>query len=229
MRTSETPLLTGKREQRKAFTRGELLQAGRKLFSEKGLHESTVEDLTRMAGIAKGTLYQYYGSKEELILAVVAAGFHELELCLEERVRDARTLPDLVARVVDAHLDFFAENPDLMRIFHQVRGLLKFNHGRWQDLRDALHMHLNRLGDLLGSRAPTTQLDPASRRELAILLFGGVSGITSVDATMDPGALRPQSATGRTLTQAFVAMARTYLSKQDGRAMARLPVLTNRE
>ncbi|HUK63923.1 MAG TPA: helix-turn-helix domain-containing protein, partial [Dongiaceae bacterium] len=48
---------SGRREHRKHATRRELLIAGRRLFAERGLYDSRIEDLSRQAGIAKGTLY----------------------------------------------------------------------------------------------------------------------------------------------------------------------------
>lgn len=55
--TSALSLPDGRRERRKSITRADLLKAGRRLFSQKGLYESHVEDLTEIAGIAKGTFY----------------------------------------------------------------------------------------------------------------------------------------------------------------------------
>ena len=107
------------RERRKRTTRSELLVAGRRLFSEKGLYRSRVEDLTHGAGIAKGTLYQYFRNKEDLIHAVEEAGFEELDRSVEYRIRGAEP-NDLLLNVIQAHIDFLTMNPDLMRIFHQV-------------------------------------------------------------------------------------------------------------
>lgn len=52
----------------KNLKKEEILLAGIKTFSEKGFHSSTVEDIANKAGIGKGTIYEYFKSKEELIL-----------------------------------------------------------------------------------------------------------------------------------------------------------------
>jgi AcrR family transcriptional regulator len=114
--------MIGKREQRKRATRGELIQAGRRLFSQKGLYESRIEDLATEAGIAKGTLYTYFADKDELIREVAAAGFGELETRVARRVDRMRGDRGVVREAIRAHLQFFAANPDLMRVLHQVRG-----------------------------------------------------------------------------------------------------------
>src|SRR5438128_2663885 len=111
---------SGKREVRKHVTRNDLIRAARDLFSAKGLYASRVEEITERAGIAKGTMYKYFDNKESLIRDVVATGFEELSRHIERKTGESRRLEDVVGRLVEAHYEFFAENPDLMRIFHQV-------------------------------------------------------------------------------------------------------------
>jgi AcrR family transcriptional regulator len=199
---------TGRREQRKATTRAELLLAGRRLFGTKGLYESRIEDLTRSAGIAKGTLYGYFHDKSELVEAVVQAGFDELGRQVEARAREARTFSSRVRAIIDVHLTFFDENPDLMRIFHQVRGLIKFDGRRHQPLRFILDRHIERLVTTLGGARPSAALDAMRRRELATLLFGGLSGVVSLRTSLapDPASSRPPAG----LARAFASLSRMY-------------------
>jgi len=56
-----------KRERRKEARPGELLQAALTLFVEKGFAATKVEDVARMAGVSKGTLFLYFSSKEEIV------------------------------------------------------------------------------------------------------------------------------------------------------------------
>ena len=48
-----------------------MIRSARRLFAERGLTESRIEDLTQVAGIAKGTLYTYFADKDALIVAVM--------------------------------------------------------------------------------------------------------------------------------------------------------------
>src|SRR2546423_2420624 len=50
--------------------RKETLDAARKVFAEKGLSKATVADIAVAAGVAKGTVYLYFGSKEQLLGAL---------------------------------------------------------------------------------------------------------------------------------------------------------------
>ena len=207
------PVHSGRRERRKSATRAELILAGRRLFSEKGLYEARIEDLTAMAGIAKGTLYTYFPDKDELIRAVASAGFAELEGMVAQRVRGARSEEDLLRRVVRGHLQFFGGNPDMMRVFHQVRGMLKFDRAGWRPLRVTLNAYLEWLARALSSTPRAAAMRGPDRLELARVLFGAISGVTSVTAASGRAAAR--SAAGRPLVKSLVALAKEYVSARE--------------
>lgn len=59
------------RQRRKAARPQELLDAALTAFVDKGLRATRMDDVARLAGVSKGTLYLYYSSKEELFKAVV--------------------------------------------------------------------------------------------------------------------------------------------------------------
>ena len=70
----------------KKLTRQRLLDAGAEEFARNGLRGANVNRISLAAGLAKGTVYNYFTSKEELFLAVC------LEACARA-VAGARTLP----------------------------------------------------------------------------------------------------------------------------------------
>jgi AcrR family transcriptional regulator len=78
-------------EDRQAI-RQSLLEQGRKLFLRYGLRKTKVDELARAAGIAKGTFYNFFDSKEELCLEI----FHQEENGLTEEIET------LLARHQDA-------------------------------------------------------------------------------------------------------------------------------
>lgn len=175
------------RERRKASTRRELVLAGRRLLSSEGLYESRIEDITKHAGIAKGTLYLYFRSKEELAVAVVASGFEELREHVSARLEGKREPEEAAEAIFASHVEFFADHPDLMRIFHQVRGLVKFDRPQWRPLRVCLRGHLEFLTRQL-ARGEASSWPARRRRDLAVFLFGCASGACSVLVSAYPDA-----------------------------------------
>jgi AcrR family transcriptional regulator len=168
------------RERRKAATRAQLLRAGRKLFSERGLYEARIEDLAGLAGVAKGTLYLYFRDKNELISLVVAEGYEQLGSHVARRAVGVRSSSALLERLAEAHLEFFQAHPDLARIFHQGRGMLLFRRPEWRPLAQPLRRHLALLAELLEASPALRRRSEGRRDRTAELLFGLVSGATSV-------------------------------------------------
>ena len=50
--------------------RNQILDAATKVFAEKGFHPTTIRDIAREAGIADGTIYNYFENKEALMLGI---------------------------------------------------------------------------------------------------------------------------------------------------------------
>jgi AcrR family transcriptional regulator len=76
----------GRRERRSAETRERLFRAALDLFARKGFTETTVEDITETADVGKGTFFNYFPSKDHILLA-----FGEMQLAkLESAVAEAR-------------------------------------------------------------------------------------------------------------------------------------------
>src|SRR5437762_529514 len=61
-------LRAGKRDLNKERTKQKILAAALKLFAKKGLHETTTKEICQKAGIAEGTLFNYFKTKEDLAL-----------------------------------------------------------------------------------------------------------------------------------------------------------------
>jgi AcrR family transcriptional regulator len=59
-------------EERSDRRRAQILDAAARVIAERGYHRTTVRHIAREAGIADGTMYLYFGGKQELLLALIA-------------------------------------------------------------------------------------------------------------------------------------------------------------
>src|SRR5262252_2497906 len=79
------PLASSRRERRSAELRERLFRSALALFASKGYAETTVEDITEAADVGKGTFFNYFPSKEHILMA-----FGEMQLArLESVIREA--------------------------------------------------------------------------------------------------------------------------------------------
>ena len=72
-----------RRERKKLETRQGLLEAALSLFRDKGYDETTVEEITEQADVAKGTFFNYFPSKEALLSDLMAWQFSQLHDALD--------------------------------------------------------------------------------------------------------------------------------------------------
>jgi AcrR family transcriptional regulator len=94
-----------RREQQKRGRERRILLAATHFFSTKGYAETTMEDVAASARLAVGTLYNYFRSKPELLLAILQRETEELLAAAQQRVDDPSDDPtDAIAAVIDAYL-----------------------------------------------------------------------------------------------------------------------------
>ncbi len=68
--TTDTPPRRLTRDERRARTREDLLQAAAAVFGRRGYHGASLDEVAEAAGYTKGAVYSNFGSKEELFLEV---------------------------------------------------------------------------------------------------------------------------------------------------------------
>src|ERR1700758_4642185 len=84
--SQSSPNLTDRRSRRSAELRDRIFRAALDLFARKGFASTTVEDITNAADVGKGTFFNYFPSKDHILLA-----FAEMQLGrLREAVEQAR-------------------------------------------------------------------------------------------------------------------------------------------
>jgi AcrR family transcriptional regulator len=111
----------GRRAVARDERRAALLAAARDVFTHKGYHAATVDDITRAAGVAKGTFYLYFSEKREIYYEVIR-GFLQLIKDIGRSVTDAAAPQDFLARAEQAaHLlmKVFVENRKLARLAYR--------------------------------------------------------------------------------------------------------------
>ena len=123
------PVSTKPRTKQPEIRRDQLLDAAERLFAKKGLAESTVADIAEEAGVAKGTFYLYFPSKDHCVVAVkkrLADGIVDrfIAVLAPEFDRMARgeseiDVPGVTSRLLDVSFRYAAENADIhSALFH---------------------------------------------------------------------------------------------------------------
>jgi AcrR family transcriptional regulator len=109
-----------RRQRRSAEIRERLFHAALKLFAEKGFAETTVEDITNAADVGKGTFFNYFPSKDHILLA-----FGEMQLGkLQEAINIARStnepMPEFLRALGTRMTQEPTRNPAIIRALLQA-------------------------------------------------------------------------------------------------------------
>jgi AcrR family transcriptional regulator len=84
--------------------REQIVRAAARLFRENGYEATTVRDLADAVSMQSGSLFFHFGSKEEILLAVLKGGLERAEVALERQLVNAVTPQQKLAACFRAHL-----------------------------------------------------------------------------------------------------------------------------
>ena len=109
-------LVTDRRQRDKARTIQDILNAARRLFSEKGLHGTSLRDLEKASGVSKGLILHHFESKENLYNAVQDLLIQEYTAQMAARRDVSKDLLEMITNAVRESLSYNMKNTEFRRI-----------------------------------------------------------------------------------------------------------------
>jgi TetR/AcrR family fatty acid metabolism transcriptional regulator len=109
-----------------ATTKGEIVEqfrcqaireAAMRVVTRKGYDHVTVQDIADEAGIAKGTVYLYFKSRDDVLDKAMTFSFDELRGRIGEAIALGGTFRESVERVVQTQLDYFEQQQEFFRLY----------------------------------------------------------------------------------------------------------------
>ena len=100
--------------------REEILTAAIKVFGKKGFAATCVGDVAEAAKIAKGTVYLYFESKEEIYATAIRLAIERLQALAEERTRAATGVRERLTVAIAVRMEFWHEQINLYRLLLTV-------------------------------------------------------------------------------------------------------------
>ena len=104
------------------FRRSQLLDAARDRFGKHGLAGTTVDGIAKSAGVAKGTVYLYYKSKEDILRHVLDEDLRQLHNDTVPIITGTGSIEEKLERFVFSALTFFDLKRDFFEQVHFEMG-----------------------------------------------------------------------------------------------------------
>lgn len=107
-------------ETKEAGKRDLILDAAQQVFSKKGFHQATVEEIADAAGVGKGTVYLYFPSKKEVLVALIEERLRELTRELIERVEAVaaglRSCTEKLRQAISFQMEVLRKSQDFLTV-----------------------------------------------------------------------------------------------------------------
>ncbi len=183
---------SNRRERRSLELRERIFRAALNLFAKQGFAETTVEDITNAADVGKGTFFNYFPSKDHILLAFAEMQIAKLQLAVEEARHTTMPMPQFMRSLAGLMTQEPVRNPDIIRVL-LLAFLSNFRvREAMLDLQDrvlAFHAEMIRLGQERGeirNDLPAADIALVFRQTIfGTLLIWSLYGDSSLQSRMD--------------------------------------------
>jgi len=108
----------------------QIIEAAVRVFARKGYYNSRVSDIAREAGIAAGTIYLYFKTKDDILVTLFRDKMAEFVGALRKAIAEEPDAASKVRRLVSLHFCMLEENPQLAEVVQvELRQGQKFFRG----------------------------------------------------------------------------------------------------
>jgi len=168
-------------QERSKQTVGAILAAAAHVFAERGYANTTTNHIAEQAGVSIGSLYQYFPSKDAILVALAEQHVENAFAAVLEEVREKRDRParELLHALVDALLRAHQKDPRLHRVIFEEAHLLDQSFRRRLEELDARALSLAR--DILEERCNELAVDnPEMASFVVVHVLEGVTHTTVI-------------------------------------------------
>jgi TetR/AcrR family fatty acid metabolism transcriptional regulator len=107
--------------------RDAILKAATEVFARRGYFQSQVADIARAAGVAAGTVYLYFRSKDDLLVSIFERTMKDTLAAGREAIADICDASERLRRIARLHLERMSRDRDLAVVFQvELRQSTKF-------------------------------------------------------------------------------------------------------
>jgi AcrR family transcriptional regulator len=115
--TTVTSQCHSRRDRKKAALRNRIMKVGIKLFSRQGIDAVTVDQIAEAADVGKGTIYNYFQTKEDIVVAFMVDVERKVQAELDSFTRSRKPLDSILADFLLHQFRLKAPYREFVRVF----------------------------------------------------------------------------------------------------------------
>ena len=159
-------------------------EAATRVISRKGYFQTRPKDIAKEAGISVGTIYNYFGSKQEILVDIFSEEFSDRKEFYRELSQSDLPLIEQIKKILERHFSRLTNHKELMRVIIQERFKPGSTLGR--KLNESYGEVIFYIEQLIKEALEKDQIRPCNPRIIASALFG------SVESTIAAGILQEE-------------------------------------
>jgi AcrR family transcriptional regulator len=98
---------------------GDIMAAARAVFVEKGYDEAAMSEIATRAGLVEGSLYRFFDTKRDLLIAVIEASYKDMLADYDRQLAGITGVRNRLRFMIWRLLVAIQENPDLVQLVHR--------------------------------------------------------------------------------------------------------------
>ena len=153
-------------------------KAALNVFSEKSIDAATVEEITEKADVGKGTLYQHFEDKEQIVVTLVDEAAEHLIERIRSYERSPESLEDMLEHLFNAHYEFYTDSKEEFILLFQDKLMLKLQSEAQDELEEPYLRYLEEIENQIAAHL-SPRINPIKIRRLACAVAGFVFGFFS--------------------------------------------------
>jgi AcrR family transcriptional regulator len=154
-----------------------ILDAARTVFSRQGYAQTAVDDVAEEARIAKGTLYLYFKSKEELYLAALVSDLRAMAAEGRREIEAVDTFREKLRAFLRVRLNYCRSHEDFLRIYLAEYGSMFVKTPLSRELCQLLRENMRYLASVIEEAGDRGEVAPVPAGAAAAAIFDVSRGL----------------------------------------------------
>ena len=150
-------------------TKRKIFETSMKLFAEKGYELTSIEEITATVGVAKGTLYYHFASKEEIFNFLVEEGIKLLQNSVDIKISKYENYIDKIKAIVLIQIKIVDKYEEIITILlSQFWG----NETRNQKCKEYIYRYINKIEQIVTEGIELGQIKKGEPKVIASEIYG---------------------------------------------------------